>query len=262
MELSYYASGTATGRPPVVILHGLFGSGRNWLTISRRLSQRHLVYALDLRNHGDSPWDDEISYPILADDVDGFLDEHGLGRVAFIGHSMGGKTAMWLALTRPQRVARLLVADIAPVAYPDRLSPYFEAMRSVPLDSLERRGDADPYLAAVEPDEKTRAFLMQNLRKGESGAWGWRCHLEALDAELLNLVGWPDPPAGARYDGPTLFLRGGASDYVDPARQGAAIDALFPAARHAVIDGAGHRVHSDAPDAFLREAEAFLDAPG
>jgi pimeloyl-ACP methyl ester carboxylesterase len=248
--------------PPLVILHGLFGSGRNWNAIAGRLAPRGWrVITPDLRNHGASPWHDATDYPAMAADLRALLDEEAPGRPAVLcGHSMGGKAVLRLALESPERVRALIAVDVAPVAYRHGLEAYAQAMLDVPLADVRRRADADAVLADTIPEPGIRAFLLQNLELPgrDGGTARWRLNLRTLIDGMADITGWPNPPAGARYDGPTLFLAGGASDYVRPAHQDA-IRALFPAARVETIAGAGHWVHAEQPDATVEALGAFLD---
>jgi pimeloyl-ACP methyl ester carboxylesterase len=242
---------------PLVVLHGLFGSAGNWTTVARRLGASRRVYALDLRNHGESPWHDGMAYEAMAADVLAFLDARGLGRAAVIGHSMGGKVAMALALAHPARVGALIVVDVAPVDYPPALAPFVAAMRALDPAAAPRRAEADARLAPAVPDPAIRAFLLQNLVKRD-GRLAWRINLAAVEAEMDRISSFPDGLLERRYPGPTLFLGGGRSDYIR-AEHDARIRRLFPAARIEHVPGAGHWVHAEAPDAFVREVEGFLD---
>lgn len=241
--------------PPLVVAHGLFGSARNWGAVAKRLSDIRRVVAVDMRNHGASPWSDQHSYEALAEDLAEVIDAEG-GRADLLGHSMGGKAAMALALAEPERVASLVVADIAPRAYGHTQAPMIEAMRGVDLAAVERRSDADAQLRERVEDPAVRAFLLQSLDAPERR---WRLNLDALDAEMDRLVGWPDP--GGRYDGPALFLRGEASDYVSDADE-PEIRRLFPRARIETIPGAGHWLHAEAPRPFEAALRAFLSGSG
>lgn len=239
---------------PLVILHGLFGSARNWSTVARRLGERRRAIALDLRNHGGSPWSAGMDYPAMADDVRDVVAP--FGRSAVLGHSMGGKAAMTLALLYPGLVERLIVVDIAPVAYPRRAHlDYIAAMRAADL-RVERRAQVEEQLRDGVPDPDLRAFLLQNLVSGD-GALRWRLNLEALADHMDEIMGWPAAVQSRRYDGPTLFLAGGASDYVRPEYHDA-IRAHFPRAEIDAIPGAGHWLHAEQPVAFLARVEAFL----
>jgi esterase len=242
--------------PPVVILHGLLGSARNWTTAGKELAGTHRVFALDLRNHGRSPWAATMSFDDIAGDVATFIDGHGLGTVTLIGHSLGGKVAMRLALTRPELVGRLVVVDVAPVAYADTFGPFVQAIRRVDLAAVQRRADADLQLQDAVPDAALRNFLLQNLVKTDAG-FVWRVNLDGLAANMDELVGFPPPAQGAAYLGPTLFMAGGRSRYIQPGHR-PLIERLFPKAEHLVIADAGHWPHAQRPTEFLAQLRAFL----
>lgn len=241
---------------PVAILHGLFGAGRNWSTIAQRLAARQRVIALDLRNHGASPWAETMDYLEMAEDVRAAMLARGHRRYALIGHSMGGKVAMVAALTDPNAVERLIIVDIAPVAYPVPYLGYVRAMRALDLGTITRRSEADTLLADAVRDPAERSFLLQSLVFGD-GPPRWRLHLAALEAALPALAGFPSLPPGTSYDGPALFISGGKSLALRP-RHEPAIRALFPNAVLARIDDVGHWVHADRPEAFLALVEPFL----
>lgn len=242
--------------PPVVVVHGLFGSARNWAGIGKALGETHKVYALDLRNHGASPWDDDTSFAAMAEDVRGFITERALERPILIGHSLGGKVAMTLALAGGVEIAALVVVDIAPTDYRgDALLGFAEAMRAMDLTGLTRRAEADARLAAAIADPGIRAFLLQNLEL--DGEARWRINLDAIIAGLETMGGFPAASSGKSYPGPTLFLGGGKSDYIR-AEHHATIRQLFPAAEIDTIEGAGHWVHAERPQEFLARLGAFL----
>jgi pimeloyl-ACP methyl ester carboxylesterase len=254
LELAHIAHGEAG--PPVVVLHGLLGSARNWSSFAKQLGATHRVFALDLRNHGASPWASEMSYDQMAEDVRAFPARRGLPAAAVIGHSMGGKVAMRLALTHGGQVERLVVVDVAPVAYRRSFNAYIDAMRGLDLSGINRRSEADALLADKIQDRGVRGFLLQNLASGEDGL-AWRVALQALADNMPELVGFPAPGPDERYEGPTLFVTGGRSDYVRPEHR-AEILRLFPRAELVAIEGAGHWVHADAPERFLDVVGAFL----
>jgi len=254
IELAHTELGCGT---PLIILHGLFGSKRNWGTIAKALSAHHRVFSLDLRNHGDSPWDTDMRYEALAADVTAFIHRHGLAPCTVMGHSMGGKTAMTLALNTPHMVARLVVVDIAPVTNTSGLHAYVKAMIEVPLADCPSRADVDAHLSMVVPNASVRQFLLQNLGR-ENGTFSWRLNLTALDAGMDDIHGFPHIPPGHAYLGPTTFITGGASDYVQPEHEGV-IKALFPKARIIPILGAGHWLHAEAQEAFLKELWRALE---
>jgi esterase len=259
LELAYIAYGEdhCEGAARLVILHGLLGSARNWSTFARQIGATRRVFALDLRNHGGSPWADEMSYDRMAEDVRAFMARQGLRTAAVIGHSMGGKVAMRLALANGDLVNRLVVVDIAPVAYPRNFHAYVEAMRGLDLSGISRRSEGDALLAEQIDDPGVRGFLLQNLVSGEAGL-AWRVPLQALADNMPELVGFPETREGEQYEGPTLFVTGGRSDYVRPEHH-AKILRLFPNAQLVTIRDAGHWVHAEAPEQFLEVVGGFLN---
>lgn len=247
---------TASGLPPLLIVHGLYGSARNWNVIAKRLSAEREVLAVDMRNHGASPRFATHSYPEMAADLAEVIGAHG-GRADVLGHSMGGKASMVLALSRPDLVRRLVVADIAPVAYGHDQTQYIDAMRALDLSGLTTRAEADRRLAATVPDPGLRAFFLQSLDLKAEGGPRWRLNLDALEAEMPKIVGWPE--VAGRFDGPTLFLTGSESRYVRPENR-ALIRPLFPNARFARLPGAGHWLHADKPREVEETVRIFLGA--
>jgi pimeloyl-ACP methyl ester carboxylesterase len=243
---------------PLLVLHGLFGSGTNWRRIARGLEDCRSAYLLDARNHGGSPHAPDMDYAALAADVAAFMDARGIPRADVIGHSMGGKTAMRLALDAPQRVARLMVVDIAPDVSASDHVPLIHALRGLPVERFQRRGEADAALAASVPDAGLRAFLLQSLVAGDAGL-RWRLNLEAIERSMPALLAF-DVDEHERFEGETLFLRGGASDYVREAHRGR-IRRHFPNAVVRSIEGAGHWLHAERPDDFLAVAREFLSCP-
>jgi esterase len=254
VELAYHQFGEAG--PPVVILHGLLGAARNWTSVGKELAGTHRVFALDLRNHGRSPWAGTMSFDDMAGDVAAFIESRGLGAVTLIGHSLGGKVAMRLALTRRELVERLLLVDVAPVAYADTFGPFVAAMREVDLAAVQRRADADLQLQGAVPDAVLRNFLLQNLVNTEAG-FVWRVNLEALAANMDELLGFPPPAPDAAYLGPTLFIAGDRSRYIRPEHR-PLIERLFPNAEQVAIAGAGHWPHAERPAEFLMRVRKFL----
>ena len=243
--------------PPVVLMHGLFGAARNFGVFQRTLSARFRVIALDLRNHGASPHGADMRYPTMAQDVLDTLTARNALPAAVIGHSMGGKTAMAMALLQPETVGRLLVSDIAPVAYQHGNRGITAAMRAIPLSPSLTRAEAIAALAGAVPDAGVRAFLVQNLRFGDQPAW--RIALPEIEAAVPDLEGWADLPGA--YEGPALFVTGAQSGYVTDAHR-PVIRALFPKARFVAIKNAGHWVHADNPAGFASVLDGFLAAWG
>jgi esterase len=239
--------------PPVVLLHGLFGAARNFGAVQRALAPRFRVIALDMRNHGDSPHEADMRYPTLATDVRETLLSLGIEKAAVIGHSMGGKAAMALALRWPDQVGRVLVADIAPVIYQHGNDAIARAMEAIVLTPSLTRQEADAALAPAVPRADIRAFLLQNLRFGASPHW--RIGLTEIAAAVPELEGWIE--LSGTYPGPSVFVTGANSDYVRPEHR-PIIRSRFPTARFVAIKNAGHWVHADNPAGFLSVVEAFL----
>lgn len=254
VDLSHEVIGSG---PPLIILHGLFGSARNWRAIAKGLADSHRVWALDLRNHGNSPWDDDMSYEAMADDVRTFILRHGLSSPSVMGHSMGGKTAMTLALTEPALVGRLIVVDIAPVQRPPELHSYVRALSAIDLSRVHRRAEVGELLAPVVEDRAVRAFLLQSLVMAQ-GAPRWQLNLEAIDRQMEKIGGFPEQLLDQRYGGPTHFITGALSAYVKPEHR-AIVMRLFPTVTMSVIAGAGHWVQAEKPDSFLRAVRRFLE---
>ena len=239
--------GDQTDQPTLLIAHGLFGSARNWGVLAKRFSVDRQVVTVDMRNHGASPWSDTQSYEDMASDIAEVID----APVDLLGHSMGGKTAMVLALQNPSKINRLIVADIAPVPYSHTQMGPIEAMRRVNLQTVESRNDAKAQLGQLEPG--VADFLMQSLDIKEKR---WRLNVDILAAEMDKIVGFPD--ITGQFDKPTFFLSGATSDYVKPDYR-ADIKHLFPAAKFAKIPGAGHWLHAEKPREFEAAVTAFLD---
>ncbi len=236
--------------PRIAYLHGLFGQGRNWMQIAKAVGGRALL--VDLPDHGRSPWTSQFSYQAYAERVAQTLRaEGGDDRWTLVGHSLGGKVAMVLALTAPDLVERLAVVDIAPKDYGDlsRFEGYIKGMRGLDLDQLDSRAEAESRFAEVESDPGVRAFLLQNLRR-ESDGWHWQPHLDlfAIDADRGSdsaIAGFPEGEF-APYGGPVMWLVGGESRYVKP-EDAEPMRALFPKVQQVTVKGADHWVHTQEP---------------
>jgi len=242
-----------TGEVPLIIVHGLFGSARNWRVLQKRISAGRRTIAVDLRNHGDSFWNADNSYEALAADLAEVIAANG-GVADVLGHSMGGKAAMVLALTRPELVRKLIVADIAPVAYSHTQAGHIGAMKSVDLSTVTRRSEADKQLRLQVPNTPLRAFFLQSIELGHGPA-RWKLNLEALGGEMPKIMGFP--ALNTTFDGPSLMLHGANSDYIKP-EQTPEIRRLFPRAEFAEIEGAGHWLHAEKPREFQEAVEQFL----
>ncbi|MCW5575034.1 MAG: alpha/beta fold hydrolase [Burkholderiales bacterium] len=258
VELAFVEGGEPVGEDgtaPLLVLHGLFGSGTNWRAVARALGRHRRVLLVDARNHGSSPHSSTMDYPAMAGDVRELMRRQGLARAALLGHSMGGKTAMTLALESPALVERLVVVDIAPTRSPGDHAPLLAAMAGLDLSRVQRRSDADALLADAVDSQGLRAFLLQNLVSDGKG-FRWRLNLAAIEASLPALLDFPALP-GHRFEGPALFVRGERSEYLRDAHRDALVN-RFPAAELLTVPRAGHWIHSENMDGFLEAVEPFL----
>jgi len=241
--------------PPLIILHGLLGASGNWHTLSKEVfSDVAHVYALDQRNHGRSPHAPRLDYEVMAADVRDFVDRHDLGSVILMGHSMGGKTAMQTALDYPEIVDRLIVADMAPKAYPPKHTDLLEALMQIDPASYDRRSAIDDQLQQTIKSRPIRQFLLKNLQY-DGDTYTWQMNLQAIADNYDAINGALS--SENQYTGPTLFVRGGQSDYIDDSDL-EAIRRFFPAARLETIEEAGHWVHADTPRLFGQTVVDFL----
>ena len=256
MKLNTIISGEDSALPPVLLVHGLFGSAKNLGGLARRLEGTRKVISVDMRNHGDSAWDTDHSYPALADDLAQVIEAHG-GLVDIVGHSMGGKAAMVLALTRPQMIRRLAVLDIAPIAYGHSQQRYVDAMQGLDLTGVKLRSEADRRLAETVPEPGVRAFFLQSLDlKAEPPQW--KLNLEALSDQMALVIGWPEGLPKRSFTGPALFLAGGASDYAAPGAAADEIHEYFPQADLRYIPRIGHWLHAEEPKLVADTVAEFL----
>jgi esterase len=244
------------GRPPLLILHGLLGSSRNWQTVGRLLSDDIHVSALDIRNHGESPWRDEQSYDLMMGDVLTWMDHQEIERAVIMGHSMGGKVAMRLACRHPERLAGLVVVDIAPRAYPSTHLLEFEAMNSLRTSEITSRADAESEMEKLVEDWALRKFLLTNLGRSDDGQFSWKINVFALEESMESLE---EEPLGIedRYPDPVLFLLGGKSSYFKVEDESKTRD-HFPKAKFIRIDESGHNPHIEAKVRFVEEVLRWL----
>jgi esterase len=252
VELAYEELGKSN-RIPLLMLHGFFASSRNWRKIAERLSDSFHVYVPDLRNHGLSPHHPMMDYPSMTADVLRFMDERSLSTAHILGHSMGGKIAMWLALNHPERVGKLIVVDIAPKSYTHRFDKTIQALINLPLGEIQQRKQAEAMLVSDIPELDYRQFLLQNLTL-KDGHYDWRINLEIFMRTAPNIIAFPETQDLLPYQAEALFVAGEGSTYVVPED---AFD-LFPKAIFRVIAKAGHWLHVQQPEIFVEVVENFL----
>ncbi|WNJ18832.1 alpha/beta fold hydrolase [Pontibacter sp. G13] len=252
MRLNFKSFGQG---PALIILHGLFGSLDNWVSHARILAENHSVYLLDQRNHGKSPHDPEWDYPTMAEDLHDFMDQQGIFQADLIGHSMGGKVVMQFALEYPSRVNRLIVADMAPKSYPPHHTQILETIRSVDLGSLNSRKEADAKLAEGIDELSVRQFLLKGLGRNEEKQFAWKFNFPVIYERYPKIL--ENLEVDDEFDGPTLFLYGGASHYVTPEDFEDILE-KFPQAEFIEMPGIGHWLHAQAPKAFLEHVGKFL----
>lgn len=256
MQLNYKVHGEGF---PLVILHGLFGNLDNWSTIARQWADHFKVILVDLRNHGRSPHANEMTYPLMAQDLAAFLEEQGIDRCHLLGHSMGGKVAMQCALDYPTLVEKLIVVDMAPRRYGRGHDDVFAALKALDPKDIEDRRHADELMAPHMADEGVRMFLLKNLARDSKDGFRWRMNLEVLDQEYENLIA-PVGTAGQTFPGQALFIRGGNSGYVEDDDMDV-IEHHFPQVKLITIADAGHWVHAEQPEELYASVKTFLDRP-
>lgn len=242
---------------PVIILHGLFGSARNWQGIARSLAEKNYVITPDLRNHGQSPHTNSMSYEEMAADVITLANKLKLEDVILVGHSMGGKVAMTATLQNPERFTALIVADIAPVNYKHGFKSLVDAMNSLDLNSLKNRNEAEAELRKTTNETGVVQFILQNLIRSE-GQFCWRINLEQITYSLSAISEFPESLSSMNCHLPSLFLGGAKSDYL-LSIYNTAIYQYFPAAEITMIEGAGHWLHAEKPNEFLNEVKTFIN---
>ncbi len=242
---------------PIIILHGIFGISDNWVTLGKRLAKKFSVYIPDLRNHGQSPHSPTFNYIAMADDLHEFIEEHELEKPIIIGHSMGGKVAMTFVLEHPEMVEKLVVVDISPRKYPGR-NVHFDminAMMAVNFETVSTRDEVETLLEQSIPNRRIRLFIMKNLYRKTRHTFDWRLNLPAISSNMDCVFDGIE--SNAKYTGPTLFIKGGKSDYINQ-EDLPLISLNFPNARVQTIASASHWVHADAPDELCRLLSIFL----
>lgn len=243
----------------MILLHGLFGSAANLGIVARGLAPHFTTWSLDVRNHGHSPHASSMTYPEMATDVVAFMDQQGIASCPVLGHSMGGKIAMQLAMDFPDRVSKLVVADVAPVDYPPHHEAILAGLEQVELAATRSRAEADAILADNVPEASVRAFLLKSLQKDDQGVFHWLMNRSAIQENYacLGSANKSSASQGQAYAGEVLFIKGGDSDYILPQHQ-AAVTGFFPRAQLKVIDGTGHWLHAEKPVIFNRLVQRFL----
>jgi len=253
MKLNFDTYGETTNASSLIILHGLYGSASNFRGLAKFYASEYQVYCLDLRNHGASPHSDEMSYPLMADDVLEFMDDQNIDKAHILGHSMGGKTAMQFALSYPDRVDKLVIGDIAPVVYPHHHETIFEGLNAIALDQITSRGQAEQVLKDYVDEAGVRLFLLTNLVRTDDG-FKWRINIPALINNYDHIAAAPE---GISYEGITLFIRGEKSEYVEEQYVPETLE-FFPNAKIETIDDCGHWLHSEKPQEFSKILLDFL----
>lgn len=253
VKLAFEEFGKSSNQP-LIILHGFFASSRNWRQMAKKLAEHYHVYVLDMRNHGLSPHDPEMDYPSMVNDLSLFMDDQGLSAANLLGHSMGGKVAMWFALNHPDSVLKLMVADISPVSYQHSFDYTINSLKQLPLEKISNRKQADEFLSAAIPELSYRQFLLQNLQLVD-GQYGWRVDLDIFYHTADNIIAFPSLQSITSYKGETLFIMGGNSTYTDKD----AINSCFPTAKLSVLKNANHWLHVDAPEEFFNSVKNFVE---
>ena len=253
-QLFYSRSGQGE---PLLILHGLFGSSRNWQSLARRYAEHFDVISVDLRNHGQSLHSEAMDYRVMAEDVKQLIESLDLPAVRIIGHSMGGKVTLRLAIDHANLIDRIVVADIAPVNYQHDHNDTLDAMLAVDLAEVVNRADADEQMKPVMPEAPLRAFLLQNLVR-QDNRWQWRVNLKAIETHMSKLTGF-DFPESTEVDTPSLFIFGSKSDYVGESAQ-QLIRSQFSHSTLQPVEGAGHWLHAEKPDLFFDLTLEYLRA--
>jgi pimeloyl-ACP methyl ester carboxylesterase len=253
MELNFKVYGQGE---PLIIMHGMFGMLDNWQLIAKKLSETFMVFLVDLRNHGRSPHSEEFGYQIMSDDLLRFMNENWIHHAHIVGHSMGGKVAMRFALENPDMIDKLVVVDIAPKTYEGNHESIIDALIGLDLSKLTSRTDAEIYFRKLINEESTIQFLLKNLSREKDGNYRWKMNLPVIVSKYQEILGHEH--TDEQFDGPTLFIRGQNSDYINPDEFND-YKHNFPDAKLITISNAGHWVHAESPDAFLKELLNFLN---
>lgn len=258
IDLHFSVVGEKSSNPDILILHGLFGMGKNWAAVARALASHHRVLTPDLRNHGQSPWTETMTYPFMADDIANLINSECNMPPIVIGHSMGGKVAMAFALKNPDKLAKLAVADIAPVLYNHNYQNYLNAMMSLNISAISSRSEAETILLERLEDINLVRFLLHNLQRLPDKRFSWSLNLSGLSRSMGNLLNFPYFESDQIYRGHSVFLTGANSDYVHTDHL-AEIARLFAQAKFTSIKGAGHWIHTEKPNETIAQLRQFID---
>lgn len=266
MELFFRKVGE--NKPALIIMHGLYGASDNWMNIAKIWSLSYEVFLLDLRNHGRSPHSDIHTYQAMRDDVLAFMDQNDIQKAILVGHSMGGKVAMHIAMKAPERVNALVVVDIAPKNYTrnndenvGRHESILKSMMGLDLNTVKRREDINQILSSSIPEERTRLFIMKNLKRSKSQSFEWKLNLPVIDAEILNITkGFDNEDILLNTTGfPVLFIRGERSKYIQDEDEDRLLE-FFPFSDIETISDAGHWIHAEQPEALSEMVLEFLES--
>lgn len=252
MKLNYKKLGEGQ---PLIILHGLFGSLDNWMSLAKHWSSNYEVWIVDQRNHGQSPHSSEFSYTYMQQDLKGFIDEHNIQNPILLGHSMGGKTVMEFSMHHPNLINKMIVVDIAPVKYQVHHYAIIDALESIDFDFVKSRKEADRILSEKIEEFGVRQFLLKNMYWKEKEQLAWRFNLEAIKNEIIPISEWDI--SDGEFTGETLFIKGENSEYILPS-YASRIGKKFPNYDLVEIENAGHWVHAEAPKEFISELEPFM----
>jgi esterase len=253
--MNLYFRELGEGNPPIIILHGVFGSCDNWLTVSRGLAETNKIYLLDARNHGQSPHSDEFNYDIMAEDLHEFILQHKLSDPVIVGHSMGGKTVMKFAVKYPDAFSKMVVVDISPRYYKPHHQSVIAGLSAINLKALQSRQEADDILKNFEPELGTRQFLLKNLYRNEQNGFSWRMNFEIIKNKIENIGEALD--SNVKINKPTLFVRGAKSKYIQDEDINL-IHSIFSDVRIETVENAGHWVQAEKPKEFLEVLINFL----
>jgi len=258
VKLHFKLSKAKETSPWLLLIHGLFGSADNLAGVRRYFEETYNIISIDLPDHGLSPWTEHFTFNATVDSIIALLNHLEVKQTAVVGHSLGGKIAMQLALTHPDRITHLVVADIAPVKYKHRHQEVFDGLKKVPLSTISGRKDAQLAMSEHVKEPGVQQFLLKSLYQTDEGAWQWHFNLDGLISSYSHIIDWPQ--SNHQFTGVTLFIKGGESDYINASHR-EAIAKYFPNAKAHIIEGTGHWLHAEKPDAFNAVIARTLKKP-